>query len=73
MTHRSDGLNNPLSINSGIGCTWAAVEDACERSDAVALYETTEAGFVIDWCDGTSETYSDPQEALIAIREMSRS
>lgn len=67
---RSDGLNNPLSPNGGLGCTWDAVWSACERSSAVEEYDA--ASRSIKWI-GVDEpdVFSDPQAALIAIREMS--
>lgn len=71
-TTRSDGLNNPMSINSGIGCTWDRVEEMCEESDAVTSYNRPTPGSIwILWCDGNESTHSDPQGAMIEIREMS--
>jgi hypothetical protein len=68
---RNDGLNNPLSINSGIGCTWGDVERRCEGSDAVESYRDGARGIEIRWAgEQVWDSYSDPQAALIAIREM---
>lgn len=66
--HRSDGLNNELSINSGIGCTWEAVSKMCEESEAVESYFQDD-GFWIQWVgiDGMDK-FSDPQAAIIAIQ-----
>lgn len=69
-TTRTDGLNNPLSINSGIGCTWQDVEERCEEAGAVGEYFDDGDDFVITWCDGGVSRFRDPQPALIAIREM---
>lgn len=69
-TIRPDGLNNPLSINSGIGATWRDAERRCEESDAVESYEDRDGGLAIEWTDGSEDVYRDPQAALIAIRQM---
>lgn len=68
---RADGLDNPLSPNSG-GPSWDDVEDACERSDSVLKYDDGPDGFVITWAGEGRETsaFQDPQAALIAIRDM---
>lgn len=70
MTFRSDGLDNPLSPNSG-GLTWQTVERAAEASEAVQAWQETQRGvYRIDWCDGTQDTFREPLEALNAIRAM---
>lgn len=66
-TMRADGLNNPLSPNGATGCTWAAVEDYCEESDAVESYDRSGNSLTITWADGNADTFIDPQSALTAI------
>jgi hypothetical protein len=39
---RTDGLDNPLSPNSGF-LTWGHVIDACEGSNAVSSYDDSAA------------------------------
>lgn len=65
---RTDGLNNPLSPNSGLGCNWGAVAAKAEVNAAVASYRT-DAGITISWVDGSEDHFTDPQAALIALRE----
>lgn len=68
---RADGLDNPMSPNSG-GVTWDKVEDACEESGAVERYYEEGGSFVVEWVDGESSSYpkSDPMAAFIAVRDM---
>ena len=65
-TKRSDGLDNPLSPNSG-GANWPAAIAMAKESEAVTQYHKDEHGLVLIWCDGNSDRYADPQAAMIAI------
>jgi hypothetical protein len=66
---RSDGLDNPFSPNGLSRATWDRVWQRCEESIAVRTYDPDTQTI---WWDGESEsqTFSDPQAALIAIRQM---
>ena len=70
MAFRPDGLDNPLSPNSG-ALTWDDVAVACEESPAVESYEETDGGMEITWCDGTIEQFAHPNIARNAIRAVS--
>ncbi len=69
MPFRSDGLNNPLSPNSGIGCTWDAVESMCEEADHVISYDRTGSKIEITYCDDSVGIYTDPQAAMCGINQ----
>lgn len=69
-THRTDGLDNPLSPNSG-GCTWQDVLALCAESGAVDSCDLSRGVLTIEWCDGNVSRLHDPQAALIEIRAMS--
>ena len=70
-TYRSDGLDNPLSLNGPGGVlTWDVVERAADESPAVESYDDADDGMAIEWCDGSSETFCSPNSALAAIRAM---
>jgi hypothetical protein len=71
MAFRTDGLDSPFSPNSGIGCNWSDVEARCEEEGAVDSWRRDASGIHIVWCDGNEDTYTDPQAAIIAIRDMS--
>jgi len=66
---RGDGLDNPLSPNSG-GATWHDVWRTCDGADVVESYDV--AAKAIKWVgEREPETFCDPGGALRAIGEMS--
>lgn len=68
MTERNDGLNNPLSRNSGLGCSKRDVKRLCDRSAIVESYDdAANGGITIEWTFGGSDTFTDMQAAIIAI------
>lgn len=69
MAFRSDGLNNPLSPNSGFGLDRRTLESVCEKSPIVEFYEWDGDTLVIDWTFGETDRFDDLQQALIAIQD----